>query len=199
MVVLSTRAVQWACDANPVPAGAPCVGGHVRLSIKRYRHRSKRICRQSRTGSADEREHRSASPYRRRVDGNEEIDLLLPGGRTERAGLRWSWSGDCAVVELDISTFGTVSASGHDLSAALAGVRAVIEPEGARVLCNGSRRDATVSGMLSQSTGAARVYLLDGVPRGQRPATVGIFDPAEAAMVGTLSEQDEYRRGYFGD
>jgi hypothetical protein len=135
------------------------------------------------------------------VDGNEEEVglLLLPGDQIERASLRWSWSGTSAVVELDSSAFGTVGASGHDLSAALAGVRAIVEPDGARILCNGSRRDATVSGMLSQSTGAARVYLLDGVPRGQRPPTAGIFDPAEPAMVGTLSEQNEFRRSYFGE
>jgi hypothetical protein len=107
------------------------------------------------------------------VDGNEEEVglLLLPEDQIERASLRWSWSGTSAVVK----------------------------PDGARILCNGSRRDATVSGMLSQSTGAARVYLLDGVPRGQRPPTAGIFDPAEPAMVGTLSEQNEFRRSYFGE
>jgi hypothetical protein len=131
------------------------------------------------------------------VNGTEEVSLLLPNGQTERAVLRWSWADMSAVVELHSPSLGKVSASGHDLSAALAGVRAVVEPQGARVLCNGARRDATVSGMLSQSTGASRVYLLDGVPRGQHPNTAGIFDPAAPELVGTLSEQDDYKRKYF--
>jgi hypothetical protein len=131
------------------------------------------------------------------MDGSGDVVILLSNGEAERAGLSWSWSGPDAVIEIDSPSLGVVRRSGHDLSAALAGVRAVVEPVGARILCNGARRDATASGMLSQSTGASRVYLLDGVPHGQRPVTGGIFEPAAPDMVGTLAEQEDYRRRYF--
>lgn len=112
--------------------------------------------------------------------------------------LDWSWSGAEATVNINSASLGILNGSGRDLSAALADIRAAVEPTGARVLCNGSRRDAAVSGMLSQSTGASRVYLLHGVQRGRRPPTVPIFDPATADQVGTLEDQDQYRGQYFG-
>jgi hypothetical protein len=150
------------------------------------------------TGSADVRAFPAGSSYRLFVLGSEAVGLLLASGKQEQVTLRWSWSEAEATVVIDSPSLGVLTSSGHDLSAALDGIRASIEPEGNRILCNESRRDATVSGMLSQSTGGSRVYLLDGVQCGQRPPAEPIFDPAPADLVGTLSEQKHYRDQYFG-
>jgi hypothetical protein len=131
------------------------------------------------------------------MDGRLTLTLLLADNGEEQAEAQWSFSGDEGRLDIDSPSFGALSGSGHDLLAALAEVRRVIEEAGARVLCNGSRVDATASGMLSQWGGARMVYLLDGVPRGERPPTAFIFDAAPRQKVGTLDEQAEYHKSYF--
>jgi hypothetical protein len=131
------------------------------------------------------------------MNGRLDLTLLLADGGEERAQARWSFSGDEGRLDIDSPSFGALSGSGHDLLAALAQVRRVVEEAGARVLCNGSRVDAMASGMLSQSSGARMVYSLDGIPRGERPPTAFIFGAAPRQKVGTLDQQEQYRRTYF--
>ena len=80
-----------------------------------------------------------------------------------------------------------------DIFAALFEVRRQVEPLGIRLCCNGARRNAWTSGMLSQMGGGRSVYLLaDGEPAD--PAhIVPTLGAAPCGEIVTIAEQ----RGWY--
>lgn len=85
-----------------------------------------------------------------------------------------------------------------DFYECLRAFRRVIEPEGFRVLCQGSRPNVRPSGMASQMGGAGKSYAHTlGQPASMKDL-VGTFDPVEdIASVGTVEEQDEFMRRHW--
>jgi hypothetical protein len=92
-----------------------------------------------------------------------------------------------------------------DFYECLRAFRRVIEPEGFRVLCQGSRPicqgsrpNVRPSGMASQMGGAWKSYIHTlGQPTSMKDL-VGTFDPVEdIASVGTVGEQDEFMRRHL--
>jgi hypothetical protein len=81
------------------------------------------------------------------------------------------------------------SAEESDAFECLLALRTQIEPLGIGLCCNGCRRDAWASGMQRDMGGGFGVYLLDGVPKGQRPPQVKTLDPAPPAEVVSVAQQ----------
>jgi hypothetical protein len=119
------------------------------------------------------------------------LPVFGPSGDTTPWDLRCSESGDgeCTITTADPQ--GTVwTGSGTDWFNALRSLRRDLDVVGYRPLCAGARKNARVSGMLSQMTRGETVYLLrpGRVPRGK----AWIFDPADPADVGSVAQQDAF-------
>lgn len=96
------------------------------------------------------------------------------------------WFIEMSCEELPITRY-----EGHDLFRCLRELRSKLDVFGIKVLCNGARIDATVSGMLSDS-GARKVYLTTMGQHARLEDLVNIFDEADPEKVGTVEEQDNY-------
>lgn len=96
------------------------------------------------------------------------------------------WFIEMSCEELPITRY-----EGHDLFRCLRELRFKLDVFGVKVLCNGARIDATVSGMLSDS-GARKVYLTTMGQHARLEDLVNIFDEADPEKVGTVEEQDNY-------
>jgi hypothetical protein len=85
----------------------------------------------------------------------------------------------------------TWSADGQDVFDCLCQIRNQVEPDGIRLCCNGSRRDAWLSGMLRDMGDGRLVYLLNSTPSDDAgiPQTVAVLDAAPADEVVSLTEQ----------
>ena len=84
--------------------------------------------------------------------------------------------------------------AGEDLFEALCELRTILESSGQRLLCAGARRDVHPSSMQRQAAQGRRAYALGGVPKGEKPPVVDIFDPAEATDVVSV----EVQRAWYG-
>jgi hypothetical protein len=71
-------------------------------------------------------------------------------------------------------------------------LRAMVEPLGYRLCCNGARRDAYVSRMLISMADGELVYLLHRWRSPRRRDLVGIFSYAPPEKIGTIADQDRY-------
>lgn len=96
------------------------------------------------------------------------------------------WFIEMSCEELPITRY-----EGHDLFRCFRELRSKLDVFGIKVLCNGARIDATVSGMLSDS-GARKVYLTTMGQHARLEDLVNIFDEADPEKVGTVEEQDNY-------
>jgi hypothetical protein len=94
-------------------------------------------------------------------------------------------------IEMSCNELPTARYEGHDLYRCLRTLRTKLDVLGIKVLCNGARIDACVSGMLSQS-GARKVYLTTMGRSAEFEDLVNIFDEAAPEQVGTVEEQDNY-------
>lgn len=99
-------------------------------------------------------------------------------------------------IEMTCNELPTARYGGHDLFRCLCALRTKLEVLGIKVLCNGARIDACVSGMLSQS-GISKVYITTMGQQGRRENLVNIFDEAEPGQVGTVEEQEDYHNKWF--
>ncbi len=87
--------------------------------------------------------------------------------------------------------------SGRDLYDALRSLRLYLETEGISLLCAGSRKDATASGMSRSMSGGRKIYITKiGIPASSADL-VDIFDFAPAETLGTVEEQETYRKEWF--
>ena len=80
----------------------------------------------------------------------------------------------------------------QDLFGAFVQMHSYLDQQGAKLLCNGARRDAFPSGMSRRMGGGRKTYITRlGMPS-RRTDLVDIFDYAEARNVGTIQEQKDY-------
>lgn len=96
-------------------------------------------------------------------------------------------------LELQLDDGRVLRADKGDYFESLVALRRMIEPEDARILCQGARRDVWPSGMARDMAGGLRAYVL---VKGRRPTSehlVEIFDPAEPSLVGTIADQERTR------
>jgi len=85
-----------------------------------------------------------------------------------------------------------VEYEGSDLFDCLVKARREWEKKGARILCNGSRRDVYPSGMSRQMSGGRKAYVLGIGERASSSCLVDIFEPAAPDMVATVDDQKVY-------
>lgn len=104
--------------------------------------------------------------------------------------VRWDGRDACLSLEAPETSL-SAEACGRDLFDALQQLRRQLEPLGWYPLCNGARIDCYPSGMARDMGGARLVYELT-IGQAGRPALVGLFEPAPAAKVGTVADQDTY-------
>jgi len=94
-----------------------------------------------------------------------------------------------------VGPWGRITGHAADAFSALVEVRRALEIEGWRLAVAGARRDTYPSGM-ARSSGGFRAYEM----RPGRPAssTVDIFDDAPTELIGTVDEQEENFRLWWG-
>src|SRR4051812_1204472 len=84
-----------------------------------------------------------------------------------------------------------------DLFEALRRLRTLLEQDGFRLLCNGSRIDVSPSGMSRGMSGGRKAYVLRlGVP-GELADLVDIFEYAEPSATGTVAQQSEFKGAWI--
>ena len=107
------------------------------------------------------------------------------------------WDGRDAFLSLDTPELDlSAEAQGRDLFDSLQQLRRQLEPLGWYPLCNGARIDCYPSGMARDMGGARAIYELT-IGKAGRPPLVGLFEPAPAAKVGTVAEQDAYHQRWI--
>lgn len=79
-----------------------------------------------------------------------------------------------------------------DAFSALCTARSKFEPLGWRILCNGARRDCYAFGAQLKADLGEQVYQLRQGQAATKDELVGIFEPADEAVIGTLNEQRTY-------
>jgi hypothetical protein len=118
-------------------------------------------------------------------------------GVTCGALIIFRWDGRDAILSLDVPELDlSAEAHGRDLFDGLQQLRLQLEPLGWYPLCNGARIDCYPSGMARDMGGARAVYELT-IGKPGRPPLVGLFEPAPAAKVGTVAEQDTYHQRWL--
>lgn len=84
---------------------------------------------------------------------------------------------------------------GEDLFDALKEMRKWFETKECLLLCAGARRDVYPSGMARSMGSARKAYVHEmGKPTSH---LVDIFEPAEADQIGTVDEQEKFRREWI--
>jgi hypothetical protein len=99
-------------------------------------------------------------------------------------------------IEMSRNELPTARYEGHDIFSCLRALRIKLEAFGIKVLCNGARIDACVSGMLSQS-GLRKVYITTMGKQASSADLVNIFEEAAPEQVGTVEEQENYNEKWF--
>jgi hypothetical protein len=90
-----------------------------------------------------------------------------------------------------------VRGAGEDYFEALCDLRATLETRGRRLLCAGARMDVHPSSMARQLVLGRRAYVLGGLPKGEKPPVVDIFDPAEAVDVVSVEVQRDWYKQWL--
>jgi len=91
---------------------------------------------------------------------------------------------------------GASEASGKDLYEALVVIRQRLELIGARLLCQGARREVVPSGMSRDMGGGRLAYVTSLGSSARRSDLVDIFDRAEPNSVGSVAEQKVFRQNW---
>jgi hypothetical protein len=125
------------------------------------------------------------------MDTPAEIPVLLGSGQTE------FWDLDVQTVAAHRRYTLTCQAPGGrrwtaeagDVFNCLLDLRRQVEPEGIQLCCQGARRDAWSSGMQRDMGKGLNVYLLEGVPAGQRPPVARTLSPVAAELAVTVDDQ----------
>ena len=122
-------------------------------------------------------------------DGTETVTRVMIGDTTEPT--------TPCFIEYQHPQRGSKRFSGQDFFSCLRDLRLLLEQEGIKVLCNGARVNAWVSGLASQMSRGGAVYLVKiGEPVGHN-GVVPLFGPAEAESVGTVSEQLAFQEAWW--
>ena len=77
----------------------------------------------------------------------------------------------------------------YDVFECLMRLRLQVERAGWLLCCNGARRDSWSTGMARDMGGGWLVYLLEGVPKAQRPPLVPTLDPVAPELAATVEQQ----------
>ena len=127
------------------------------------------------------------------MSGRVNVQLGLADGSEESCTL--DWEGEAEGVKLTAASpaVGVATVTAPDVFAALLKLREQIEPRGIVLLCNGSRRDAYPSRMLSEMARGQKVYALRSGKQSSKADIIDVFGPAARSAVGTITEQ---RAGY---
>ena len=127
---------------------------------------------------------------------NEREIEVFSGDERQPAMLRWSAEPRATRdywVELS-GPNGPIEVIERDLFGALIAIRNALALDGWRIAVQGSRRDSWASGMIRDTIGAERVYILEFGRPMRRQDLVPIFAPADPVDIGTPEEQ---RANYF--
>lgn len=95
-------------------------------------------------------------------------------------------------IALQDGRFAGRSFEGYDLFEALIALRRAVDAEGGLILCAGARVDVFPSPMARDMGPARRAYILTLGKPGRTEDLVDIFEPAEAAQIGSVEAQAEY-------
>jgi hypothetical protein len=122
-------------------------------------------------------------------DGTETVRDLVAGYATEP-------NAPCFLDYVDPQQ-GPLHLSGQDFFSCLRDLRLVLERQGIKVLCNGARIDAWVSGLASQMSAGGAVYLVKVGQPASPNDVVPLFGPTPAEFVGTVAEQRAYQEQWW--
>jgi hypothetical protein len=122
------------------------------------------------------------------------VVIAFRNGEEISAELDWHYD-DGKYQVAAVGPWGRITGHAADAFSALVEVRRALEIEGWRLAVAGARRDTYPSGM-ARSSGGFRAYEM----RPGRPAssTVDIFDDAPTELIGTVDEQEENFRLWWG-
>ena len=122
------------------------------------------------------------------------VVIAFRNGEEISAELDWHYD-DGKYQVAAVGSWGRITGHATDAFSALVEVRRILELQGWRLAVAGARRDTYPSGM-ARSSGGFRAYEM----RPGRPAssTVDIFDDAPTELIGTVDEQEENFRLWWG-
>lgn len=123
------------------------------------------------------------------------VKLLRSDGGIEDLVLRYPRWSDPWFIE--ILTDPVKKYEGSDLFHCLQRLRADLEKEGTKILCNGARVDAHVSRMGRDMGGGRRVYITRLDRKAAPEDLVDTFGDAPADRVGTVAEQQRFFRQWI--
>ena len=122
------------------------------------------------------------------------VVIAFRNGEEISAELDWHYD-DGKYQVAAVGSWGRITGHATDAFSALVEVRRILELQGWRLAVAGARRDTYPSGM-ARSSGGLRAYEM----RPGRPAssTVDIFGDAPTELIGTVYEQEENFRLWWG-
>jgi hypothetical protein len=122
---------------------------------------------------------------------------IVSAAQVQVGTFAWEVTGRGYRLELVLGDGRRAEAFEADLFECLTTIRRQLDELGERPLCFGARRDVWASGMARDMGGGSHAYLLR---RGQKPTSAdldGIFEPADASVVGTVREQESERDAWL--
>jgi len=122
------------------------------------------------------------------------VVIAFRNGEEISAELDWHYD-DGKYQVAAVGSWGRITGHATDAFSALVEVRRILELQGWRLAVAGARRDTYPNGM-ARSSGGLRAYEM----RPGRPAssTVDIFGDAPTELIGTVDEQEENFRLWWG-
>lgn len=120
-----------------------------------------------------------------------ELLVLFKDGSLRKCLVKFTVS-EPWMVSLTQSDLGEICYESDDLFKALLLLRAALEKQGHRLLCNGSRKNVVVSGMSRQMSGGRKVYLATLGKQARRNDLVDMFDGIDSSLVATVGQQTEF-------
>ena len=110
------------------------------------------------------------------------ISLTLGKGDYHGVKMAWAWSEYNVAEEVN----------GFDYFDCLVQIRETFEKDGYKILCNGARYDVYPSQMSRQMGKGLKAYKLTIGKQATEKDLVDIFDPTDAARIGTVEQQKKY-------
>lgn len=125
-----------------------------------------------------------------------ELVVLFKDGSLRKCYVKVSVS-EPWTVSLSQSDLGEIHYESDDLFKALFLLRAALEEQGHKLLCNGSRKNVVVSRMSREMSGGRKAYLVTLGKQARRDHLVDIFDCIDSSLVGTVGQQTEFYSEWF--
>lgn len=120
-----------------------------------------------------------------------ELEVLFKDGSLRKCLVKIAISEPWA-VSFSQPDLGETCYESDDLFKALLLLRAALEEQGHKLLCNGSRKNVVVSGMSREMSGGRKAYLVKLGKQARRDDLVDIFDCVDSSFVGTVGQQTEF-------